>query len=65
MELSPDKIKELENRLTQIHSYAVAARDRAQSAIIEVRQTKEWLTVLQIRAAQSELVKSSGKGKSK
>lgn len=61
MELSSEDIKTLADRLTQIHDYAVAARDRAQSAIIEVRQTKQWLTVLQIRASQAELGKPTAK----
>lgn len=54
IQLTADEVTEMERRLTQLHEFAVAARDRAQSAIIEVRQTKEWLTVLQIRAMQAE-----------
>lgn len=54
IQLTADEVTEMERRLTQLHESAVAARDRAQSVIIEVRQTKEWLTVLQIRAMQAE-----------
>lgn len=52
--LSINDILKLEAQLTHLHDCATQARDAAQTTIAEIRETKTWLTELQIKAMKAE-----------
>lgn len=47
-------VEKLEAQLAKLHDCALQARDAAQTTMAEIRQTKTWLTELQIRAMRAE-----------
>lgn len=47
-------VEKLEAQLAHLHDCATQARDAAQTTMAEIRETKTWLTELQIKAMQAE-----------